>query len=526
MPQPAFSMNIQSTLAVPSGAPELDALYNKGKVLMRQKKYDKAADIFRNILHKKNDHFAAIEQLGLIAQEMGDYERALKFFKALTEYVPLYPQGWGYTGANLMHLERYGEAIQYLQKALALGEPAFAHSGLGTSYMYMGQEDLAKEHMKRAVDLAYDCPETLYNYFFFYYTFKTPQDPHLEHILHLVEKEKKDMPPLHRAALYTVLFKAYEDLKDYDKAMECGAKAGKIRKEDKGYNPHVAQLLVNSIKQYFDESFFRDTATSGLDSKLPVFILGMPRSGTTLLEQILHSHAAVTGIGEDKHFGELMEEKSFLPPRNGVPYIYRKKPISSGIMTFREMGENHLAYLESKSRGAQRAVDKGIIHYNWVGPLYLAFPHAYFIHLTRNPLSSALSAYIRNFANNAHTYTNDLADLGTAYRLHYEIMDHWKKVVPAKILDLSYESLVEDTENQARRVIDFLELPWDDNCLEFHKTKKVVKTASVQQVRKPIYKDSLQTWKKYEKHLAPLVEGLGPCAPPESLYILEKYGKK
>lgn len=526
MAAPVFNMNIQSTLTVPSGARDLDVLFNRGMGFMRKKQYSKAADIFSSIMRKKPDHFASIEQMGLISRDMGDHERSFMFFKALTEHVPLYAQAYGYTAAALMSMERYDDAVPFLKKALTLGKHSFAYVGLGNCYTYMGKEDLAGQYLKKGMEANYNSPDTLYSYLVFYYKFKSAEDPHLKHALELLQNSGKKMAPLDLASLYTILFKAYDDLEDYDKAMEYAELAGKARLADKKYELKKAKGLFGWAQKYFDDAFFEKTETSGIDSQVPVFILGMPRSGTTLLEQILHSHPDIVGIGEDIHFCNLLEEKSFLPPHNKMPYLYRTKPLNNGVMSIKELAEDHLAYLSKKGRNAKRVVDKAIIHYYWVGMLYLAFPKAHFIHLTRDPLSSAVSAYVRNFSQNMHSYTNDLNILGQSYKFHYEIMEHWKKVVPAKILDLSYESLVEDTETQARRVIEFLGLPWSDNCLEFHKTEKIVKTASAQQVRKPIYKDSLQTWKKYEKHLAPLVEGLGPYAPPESLYILEKYGKK
>lgn len=520
-------LNIQSSLPQTCGNPEIDSLFNKGKQLFKIKRYDKAAEIFRDILRKKPDHFAAIEKLGLIARELDDHEKSLIFFKALTEHAPLYPQGYGYCGAALMSLENYEEAIIYFNKVLTLARVLYAYAGLGNCYMYLGDEEKAAENFKKGVELQYDSPDVLYSYFYFYYKFTDPEDPHLKHIEDLARRERKRMDPIPLAALYTTLYKAYDDLGEHDKAMEYAALAGKTRLRTRQYDLNKNKIIYDAVKKYFDKDFFETTATSGLDSELPVFILAMPRSGTTLLEQILHSHKDVTGIGEDKHFARLIEASSYLPPHNGVPYVYRIKELHKlkSSMSLEEIGREHLAYLEAKANGAKRVVDKGIIHYSWVGMLYLAFPRAKFIHLTRDPLSSALSSYTRNFANNTHPYTNDLYDLGCTFRLHYEIMEHWKKVVPVRIYDLSYESLVEDTEGEARKLTDFIGLPWDENCLNFHRTKKVVKTASAQQVRKPIYKSSLKTWQKYEKHLAPLVEGLGPYAPEDSLYIIEKYGK-
>jgi tetratricopeptide (TPR) repeat protein len=453
---------------------------------------------------------------------MKKYDMALNFFRALTEHVPMYPQGYGLTAATLMDLERYDEAIAYFKQALTTGDHPFAHSGLASCYMFKGDNAQSARHAERCLELDPANIEYIYGYGMYHHKFTGMDDPAFKALRDFEKKELKKSPPERQAQVHTVLYKAYNDMKMYDEAMEHAKQAGALRKEASHFTEEKSGRYFNNIHKFFTPEFFAQQKPSNNDSNVPVFILGMPRSGTTLLEQMLNAHPEVVGIGEDSHFGALLAEKSGLPHPQGVPYMYRRAPRENGLWSLDQMAQSHMAYLREKAPRANRIVDKGIAHFTWAGMLYLTFPRCHMIHLHRNPLDCCLSAFVRSFKDNAQPYTNDLHDLGVAYRRHMELMEHWKTVLPVPILDLRYEDIVEDPEGQTRRVLEFLALPWNENCLNFHENRKVVKTASVQQVRQPIYKSAMNNWKKYEKHLRPLVEGLGPYAPPESLYLLDK----
>lgn len=522
-----MDLNIKSTLPAKTGHKDIDKLFNRGMAFVKSQRYDKAADMFSVILKQKPDHFAAIEQLGKIALQLEDYERALLFFKALTEHVPTYHQAYGYAADTLTRMERYEEAIDFLKRVLIIkNDLLYPHVELSRCYMFIGQQDLSREHIEHALKLDYNSPDVLYSYLNYHYKFETEDDPHLQHVLSIVEKDRKKLGHIPLAALYTVLYKAYNEIGQYDQAMHYAELAGHVRLKDNPNDFQSTKKIFTAIKDYFSKDYLENNAPNNENSELPVFILAMPRTGTTLLENILNAHPEITGIEEDAHFTKLVQDHSTLPDYNGMPYPLRLGPLKGAPMGLKELGDEHLKYLRSRSKGAKRVVDKAIIHYTWAGLLYMVYPNARFIYLKRDPLSSALSCYTRNFIRNTHPYTNDLYDLGRTFRLHYEIMEHWKNVIPTPILEITYEDLVENTEATSKRVVDYLGLPWDDHCLEFHKRKKIVKTASAQQVRQPVYKSSLKTWEKYEKHLAPLVEGLGPYAPKDCLYIVEKYGEK
>jgi hypothetical protein len=329
-------------------------------------------------------------------------------------------------------------------------------------------------------------------------------------MLHKIENRAFSAPE--KVNLLRALQKAYNDLGDYDTAFSYAVKAGKVTRDQIGYKPEVELVYHNGTMKYFSKEFFDTQPASKNTSKKPVFILGMPRSGTTLLETILHAHKDIAGVGEDPFLREIIEKHAWLQKSEGIPFPFRNRPVERGVMGLDEIARTYLAHIEKLAPGAERIVNKAIANIQLAGTISLIFPNAYFIYIKRHPLASCVSSFMQHFAYNAQPYTNDLNDLGTAYAHHCELMEHWRTVLPKKIFELSYENLVEDTENQAKKVIEFLELPWDESCLSFYETEKIVRTASVMQVRQPIYKSSLDSWKKYEKNLGPLKEALGKYA--------------
>ena len=506
----------------PANLPPLELKFQQGLRHMEQEEWDKAGDIFVAIMKEKPDHYRAIEQIGVISKQLKQYEKASEFFKAAIGLAPMSPQSYGHYATCMMELDRVDEALAYFREALKMGEPPFAHIGIATCSMYTGDKKTAGKHALRALEMDPESPEFLYEYINNHHKFTDPGDPLLK-TLHKVEKEKlKSFNAKQQALIYTLLHKAYENLGDFDKAFDYAGKSGDVLKKDSRYNIRRAALLHQWRLIYFTNEFFKETKTSFCDSNIPVFILGMPRSGTTLLEQILHAHPDIRGIGENPHMTDLIKEKLYLEPFNNIPYLQRNTPLEKGVMSLDEIAEDHLRYINKKVPDAKRIIDKAITNFFYVGLLHLIFPKAYFIHIRRHPLDCCLSAFFRNFNKNSQPYTNDLTDLGMAYAMYCQLMEHWHRVLPGRILDVVYEDIVDDMEGQSRRVIDFLDLPWDDHCLKFYESKKVVKTASLQQVRQPIYKTAMDSWKKYEKHLGPLAKALGPYLPEECKYLLEE----
>jgi hypothetical protein len=230
----------------------------------------------------------------------------------------------------------------------------------------------------------------------------------------------------------------------------------------------------------------------------------MMRSGTSLVEQILASHPRVFGAGELPDVGLLLKE---LPQRLGTAQEYPECASLLDAPISRSLAEKYLAKLRHLGGQAARVVDKMPFNYLRLGLIAALFPVAKIIHCRRDPLDTCLSCYFQNFSG-SHPYTFDLSDLGYYYREYQRLSAHWTNVLPLKVFDLNYESLTADLENESRRLLDFCGLDWDDRCLRFNETQRVVRTSSVLQVRQPIYRNSIGKWKQYEAHLQPLIEAL------------------
>jgi tetratricopeptide (TPR) repeat protein len=237
----------------------------------------------------------------------------------------------------------------------------------------------------------------------------------------------------------------------------------------------------------------------------PVFIVGMPRSGTTLLEQILSSHPGIHGAGELMHISEFVRRlPSFLGPGRDYPEC---------LAAVDQRMLNNLAheYMDHAGQSAGEAkciIDKMPQNYLHLGLIQMLFPNARILHCLRHPLDTCLSNYFQSF-HAAHQYANRLKNIATYYRHYWRLMRHWKSVLDIPILDIVYEKLVDDQETVSRTAVQFCGMPWDERCLRFHETKKLVITASYRQVRQPLYRSSMARWKKYEAHLAELTDELG-----------------
>jgi hypothetical protein len=236
----------------------------------------------------------------------------------------------------------------------------------------------------------------------------------------------------------------------------------------------------------------------------------MPRSGTTLVEAILASHPQVHGAGElDDVF--LMRQELHAASDAGKPYPYCLESVSA--QTLDQVAGRHLARLEALAPGAARVTDKMPQNFLNLGMIDLLFPGARVIHCARSPLDTCLSIYFQQFMQH-HVYASDLENIGLYYREYRRLMHHWRAALRIPMIEVNYEDLTEHPEASIRRLLDFCGLPWDDRCLRHHETGRVAKTFSYSQVRQPIYQTSVARWKRYEKHLDPLIRTLGDACEP------------
>ena len=320
-----------------------------------------------------------------------------------------------------------------------------------------------------------------------------------------------------RATLHFGLAHYHDGRKEFAQAAEHAVAANALHTEFKqvrgwNYQPEEYDRHIDGLIGAFGADFFRRTQGFGNDSEAPVFIVGMPRSGTTLTEQILASHPRAFGAGERNFAPRAFHS---LPVLMGRPEAFACLA-DAGASEIRGLADWHLGQLRSlvekaglASGDVDRIVDKMPDNYSLLGWIVTLFPKARIIHCRRDVRDVAVSCWMTPFKELRWAF--DLRHIGLRIVQYQRIMEHWRKVLPVPMLEIDYEETVADQAAQTRRLLDFVGLPWDDACLAFHKTERLVRTASVTQVRQPIYTRSVERWRSYAPALAPLLEILGPA---------------
>ena len=337
-------------------------------------------------------------------------------------------------------------------------------------------------------------------------------DPLFKTVTHAAAR-LHDYPEAAQPQVHYAIAKALEDVGDLDSAFAHYARGGQIQKKLHPWQESRMRNVLSVMRRYLHAGDYLQAATQGLRSAKPVFVFGMPRSGTTLLEQVIASHPLAYGAGELKLASGVINNIQI--GRVKIETMHEDAPkgpsFNAGDWSIAQRGQRYLEEIEKLAGPqAQRIVDKMPGNYHWLGPLSTILPGCHLIHSRRHPVEICLSEY-RIFFPDGIPFSYDLRDLGKAYRMYMDYMAYWNEVLPpGRVLHVRYEDMVDDLETQARRILAHIGLPWDDACLKFYETKRKVKTASVTQVRKPIYTSSVSRWRKYETYLKPLLDELGP----------------
>jgi hypothetical protein len=289
--------------------------------------------------------------------------------------------------------------------------------------------------------------------------------------------------------------KYFDDVKNFEQAFINYRRANELAKLSRAsHDREQVKRAFDAIAQHYDRAWVEQARNWGSPSIRPVFVVGMPRSGTSLAEQILASHPRVFGAGELPYWQNAAARMAASAPRD-----------EPGESASRALAENYMRLLTDMSTDAERVVDKMPGNFIHLGLIHAALPQARIVHLQRNPLDTCLSIYFQNF-HRAHTYANDLEDLAHYYSEYLRIMEHWRSVLPADaILDVPYESLVDEQEVWSRKMIEFIGLSWDPACIDFHKTSRRVNTFSKWQVRQKISRSSVERWRNYAPFIRPLM---------------------
>ena len=474
---------------------------NLGVALAEEGRMAEAITHYQRALQLNPRHGNAHNNLGIALVAQGRVAEAIPHYRRALELNPGDANAHNNLGVALIAEGNTGEAMAHYRRALAINpDHAEALNNLGNAFKAEGSFRDALTHYGRAIAVRPHYPEPHFNRSEIKHFHRGDAD--LAALEALVESSKLSAGK--KTYIHFALAKALDDTGDYIRAFEHLRTGNALKRGQIHYDEAALLTFFERTAAVFDGKLFDHFRGSGDPSSTPVFVLGMPRSGSTLIEQILASHPQIHGAGELEHLenaaGGLRTGDPPLPYPECVPAL-------NGA-TLRRLGEDYLSRLPAVGKGVVRIVDKSPGNFLRIGLIRLILPNARIIHTRRHPLDTCLSCYSRLFTSGL-SFTYDLAELGRYYRCYTELMTHWRSVLPPEaILDVSYEDVVDDLEAQARRLIDYCGLPWDDRCIAFHRTPRTVKTASAVQVRQPLFRGALQRWRKYEAGLAPLLRNL------------------
>ena len=328
------------------------------------------------------------------------------------------------------------------------------------------------------------------------------EEQEVEAMLALVDDER--VPPEGQVQLLNALGLEFEARGQYDRAFEFFDRGNVLRRDQEFYDRVENEERTDLAIEAFTPQFFEKNAGAGYTDPAPIFIVGLPRSGTTLLEQILASHSMVDGTHELADLGRIIRAN---PDLTRPPARYPKSVANIDADAFRKMGMEYIERTRRHRGDCPFFTDKNPNNFVHVGLLQLILPNARIINARRHPLDSCFGSYKQLFAT-GQPFTYDLVELGEYYLQYQRLMDHWHEVLPGKVLDVQYEEVVRDLEGQVRRILEYCDLPFENSCLSFHETSRSVKSASSEQVRQPIYSNAVNRWRHYEARLAPLIETL------------------
>ncbi len=513
----------------------------RGLALQQQGRLREAEACFQTILHHDPAHADANNAMGTLAVAADRIDVAINYFTRALAAVPREVRYLNNLGNALALSGKPEEGIPYLERALQLRPSMYeVLCNLGRALRKLGQAGRGLPYLERAAALRPAAPEAflawaealtdlgrgteaepLYRaaiekgggraaalYGLANCVRQTPE----RNVLAEIETAEAQLGATEARAQRTLLgyaaAKTCMDIKQHDAAfahLERAKSASRAR-----YDMAQHEARQKRLTGLFNPGFLQSRSCWGEASELPVFIVGMPRSGTSLAEQILSSHPEVHGAGELNYMHDIANELLF---SLGDAAMFAGKVVGLAPADAKALAASYLARLGALAPGTPRRItDKMPHNFTFLGLVALLLPRARVIHMRRNPLDNCFSIYANMFSA-THAYADDLATLGRYYRAYAALMQYWQRVLPGMILDVQYEDLVADQEAVTRRMLDFIGLEWHPACLEFFANARSVSTISRWQVRQPIYKSSIERWRPYERHLGPLIDALGDLAP-------------
>jgi len=498
----------------------------QGNKCISQGAYTEAIDFYRDLITIDPRHAIALNNLGAALSKLGRYKEAEDYFYQAIRIKPDYPDAHSNIGTALLLKGRYAEAETFLRRALKLNPRLVeARVNLGFTLSFMSRLRDAKPHFEKALKYERRNADALCGMALIAKTEGNFDqagamlaqalqiNPRMPRALAaqaamrkmtsadstwLVRAEEvagSGIAPLDESELRFAIGKYYDDVGNFKNAFQNYKQANDLLKPvAEPFDLDAYKHLVDTMIRVYTPGVVAGTARGGSTTVKPILVVGMPRSGTSLTEQIISSHPSAKGAGEMEFWSHAVHEHESAI-KNG----------SLGESVKDKLAEAYLRALEVRCGEALRVVDKAPVNSDYLGTIHSVFPNARIIYMQRDPIDTCLSCYFQQFVLSLN-FTMDLSDLAAYYREHQRLMAHWRAVLPpGTILDVPYAELVADQEGWTRKILKFLDLEWDERCLDFHNTKRAVVTASFWQVRQKIYTNSVHRWGNYEKFIGPLL---------------------
>jgi tetratricopeptide (TPR) repeat protein len=475
------------------------AMNNLGDSLSALGRHEQAIVWFKRALSIAPKDASAQNNLGTALAALNRHEEAVVHYRKALDEQPNFPAALNNLGNSLDALVRPAESLEAFERLLIL-EPnnAWANFGAGNAHRILGRLDDGHRFYERAVALAPNIP-----------TFHRPlvemkrfrqEDPQLV-VLENLAQNVTSLSRNEQIELHFALAKAYDDIERHGAAFEHLQSGNALKRQMVAYDEAAQLGALRNIEDVFSTELIAARHGLGDPSDLPIFIVGMPRSGTTLVEQMLASHPRVFGAGELQQLSDLVSGG----------HAGAKFPLDFASLSgerLHELGDLYVARLRALAPLADRVTDKLPANFSNAGLIHLVLPNARIIHVRRDPVDTCFSCYTNLFSRGLE-FTYDLGELGRHYRAYDLLMEHWRRVLPEGVmLEVQYEDLVADFAAQARRIVDYCGLEWDARCLSFHETQRAVRTASAAQVRRPLFSSSIGRWRPYKEQLRPLLDAL------------------
>lgn len=485
-----------------------------GVLAARSSKVEEAEALLRKAISLAPDYALAFLDLGGLLHDQYRYAEAMECLQRASRLQPQAAKPLYMLASTLAPAGRTSEALDTYREVLKRHpRHAGARLGLGHTFKTIGRVQEAVAAYRECNRIRPDNGEVYWSLANLK-TYRFTDDEVREMQSRLARAD--ELTEKSTVHFLFALAKAHEDNGDFDAAWDCYARGNAKQRMLERYDPVQTEVANDAILEVFDRSLLQKKGGQGHLDASPIFVVGLPRSGSTLIEQILASHSMVEGTSELPYLGRVATSLN----RNradGLNYPHAVRELKA--QHFKVLGQYYLRQAQlHRYTDRPRFVDKMPNNFPTIGFLHLILPNAKIIDARRHPLDCTLSCYRQLFAK-GQTFVYDLADIGEYFLEYQRMMDHWHEVLPERVLTMQHEDLVTDFDGQVRRLLDYCGLPWEDACANFHETERPIRTASSEQVRQPIYAKSINFWRNYEAHLGELIEILAPVLPKYERYL-------